>query len=47
MKWIDHHDPILEIIDDNDEVTELHDLSALDYDALFEFLDNKGFARKA
>lgn len=47
MKWIDHHDPILEIMNDQDEVTERIDLSEHDYDALFEFLDNKGFARKS
>jgi len=46
MQWINHHDPILEIHDDDGQVTEKVSLDQYGYDAMFELLDNKGFARK-
>jgi len=46
MEWINHQDPILEILGDDGSVKESIDLTQYDYDKLFALLDDKGFVRK-
>ena len=46
MEWINHHDPILEIMADDGSIQEQIDLSELDYDGMGQLLDGKGFARQ-
>ena len=45
MEWINHHDPVLEILDEDGNTKEVIDLSPHDYDGMYNLLDGKGFAR--
>ena len=45
MKWIDHHNPDLVILDDRGNEKERIDLTRFTYAGLEQLLDQKGFMK--
>ena len=46
MKWIQHHNPDLVILDDSGREKERIDLSPYDYNGVTNLLARKGFIKK-
>ena len=45
MRWIDHHNPDLVVLDKNGNERERIDLSPYSYQALEQLLEQKGFMK--
>ena len=45
MKWIDHHNPDLVVINENGNPAERIDLSPYKYDEIIQLLEQKGFMK--